>query len=99
MRLALIVATVLVAGCDDPYRWPGHWDAAQVNELNLAVQASDWRDVAAGHGDPGSDGQEAAAAVDRLRKGAIKPLASGTVSDIASGSTGASWGAPATPSN
>jgi hypothetical protein len=98
MRLSLIIAVGLLGGCNDPYRWPGHWDAAQVNELNLAVQASDWRDLAAGHGDPGSDGQEAAAAVDRLRKGVIKPLASGTVSDIASGST-ASSAAAAPPSN
>lgn len=89
--LLALLAAAFLGGCVEPYEQPAHWDASQVNQLNLAAQVSDWHDLLQGHGDPGSDGQEAAAAVDRLRKGNVKALVAATVSDIASqGGAGAS---------
>ena len=90
MRPVLAVtAALLLAGCNDPYQWKAHWDAPQTNLLNQAAQAENWRDLDVGFGDPGSDGQEAAAAVDRLRHGTVKALSQSTISDIAAGSSAA----------
>lgn len=90
---------LLLAGCSDPYGWhPGYWNAEQVNLANFAVQAADPRDIARGHGDGGSDGQEAAAAVARLRNGTVKPLPSLDIAGVGP-SVGSTAGAAATPAN
>ena len=95
MRTVWILAGVLMlGGCNDPYNWPHHWNASAANLANIAAQTADWRDLDVGHGDPGSDGQEAAAAVDRLRRGLVKPLANVTASDIAAQSSTAPPAAP-----
>ena len=84
MRIFLTLLCVcLLGGCGDPFLWQHSWDAEEVNQANLAAQASDWRDLARGHGDPGADGQEAAVAVERLRRGTIKPLASTEITSVA----------------
>ncbi len=94
MRPLLIAAPLLLlAGCHDPFDWPGTWNASQVNAVNVAAQAADWRDLARGHGDPGADGQEATAAVDRLRRGAVRALPDTSTSDLPG-----QVGAPAAPS-
>jgi hypothetical protein len=94
-RSRCFVACLLLAGCGDPFLRPGSWDASQANQLNLAAQAADWRDLARGRGAPGSDGQQAAAAVERLRRGAVKPLPAATVSSIAAQGAEAPAAAPA----
>ena len=96
---APLLGAFLLGGCNDPFRWQGHWDAPQANLLNQAAQVENWRDLDVGYGDPGSDGQEAAAAVDRLRKGTVKPLAAGTVADIATQGSGTPAAAAPTPGN
>jgi hypothetical protein len=88
MKTASILAVLFVlGGCSDPYARPHSWNATQANLANLAAQTADWHDLDIGHGDPGSDGQEAAAAVDRLRHGNVKPLPNVTASDISSQTT------------
>lgn len=94
-RITCFAACLLLAGCGDPFLRPGTWDASQANQANLAAQAVDWRDLARGRGAPGSDGQQAAAAVERLRRGAVKPLPATTVSSIAAQSSEAPAAAPA----
>ena len=93
----VLPALGLLGGCQEPFDATGTWNPAQVNQLNVAAQAADWHDLAYGHGDPGADGQEAAAAVDRLRKGTVKSLAAATVSDVASQSAGGGSSSPAAP--
>ena len=95
-KALLLLGLCQLAGCADPFSWPHSWDAEQVNQVNLAVQAADWRDLARGHGDPGADGQEAAVAVERLRRGAVKPLPSTEISSVAA--QGNSNSSSATPS-
>ena len=81
--LSLGLSLCLLSGCGDPFLWQHSWDAEQVNQINLAVQAADWHDLAHGRGDPGADGQEAAVAVERLRRGMIKPLPSTEITSVA----------------
>ena len=93
---------LLLAGCADPYEWPHTYNVPQANQANLAAEAYDWRDLRRGHGDPGADGQEASAAVDRLRRGTVKELPLQQISDLpnptvaapAPGAAPSSGGAP-----
>ena len=94
LRALALSVLALVAGCADPFDRPDSWNFSESNRANLAAQAARWQDVGLGHGDPGADGQEAAAAVDRLRKGTVKALPSATVSDIAAQSTATAATAP-----
>lgn len=98
MKMLLACSVLcLVAGCSEPFRDQGRWDFEQSNQLNLAAQVSDWRDLAAGHGDPGADGQEAAAAVDRLRRGVPKQLPNLEISSVAPGGAATSAAPPVAP--
>jgi type IV pilus biogenesis protein CpaD/CtpE len=50
------------------------WHPSGANEINLAAMVANPSDLLQGVGMPNADGQEAAAAVLRLRAGHVKPL-------------------------
>ena len=95
-RSFTVVALAALVGCTGSFDEPYHWNTEQVNDVNRAAQVVDWRDLVQGHADPGSDGLEAAAAVDRLRRGLVKPLPTATVSDIATQGSAVPAAAPVT---
>jgi hypothetical protein len=91
-----ILLLVLLGGCAhdpfNPYEIPGTWRPLGANEQNLRIMAARPADVLGGVGDPGSDGQRAGHAVERLREGRVKPLPDSGVArliPIASGGAGA----------
>ena len=78
--LRCVVGLLLcLAACaqTDPLTAPGRWTPASVNEANLAVQLATPADLLEGQGSDGADGQQAVAAVARLRRGQLKALADG----------------------
>ncbi len=91
---AMLAAAALLAGCEQhPARYDnnsGEWHPNGANAANLAAMVADPLDLVRGHGDPGSDGAEAADAVRRLRTGQVAPVAA---SIMGSGGTGAGLGA------
>ncbi len=84
MRRAVRIAgeaalLALLWGCagPEPYDFPHTWRPTGANDANLAVMAGRPADLARGRGTGPTDAQVAAAAVDRLRTGRVKPLDSG----------------------
>lgn len=90
MRILLLA--VLLSGCAydpfDPYQVPGTWRPTGANEQNLRVMLARPTDALGGRGDPGSDGQRAAAAVERLRADNVKPLPESGVAKLSPTQTG-----------
>ena len=88
--LAAAVAAPL-AGCGpgyDPLTREGLWNPTHTNRANLALQVANPADLVRGTGTTVSDGQLAAAAVDRLRNDKVKKLPASDISSIAAGSSG-----------
>ncbi|MBE7210179.1 MAG: hypothetical protein INR65_04105 [Gluconacetobacter diazotrophicus] len=89
--LALTPAAALtLAGCDgvfDPYDRPGTLRADAATTANVSAMAANPYDLARGHGSPDTDGQAAAAAVERARRDAVTPLLSGGGAAALSGAT------------
>ena len=86
-----VALLALLSGCagPDPYNFPHTWRPTGANDANLAVMAVRPADLARGRGTGRADAQVAAAAVDRLRAGRVKPL------DTSSGSSGGAGGGAA----
>ena len=85
--LPLISATaglLLVAGCamTDPYQRPGMWRPMGSNEANFELQVARAADLVQGRGTTDTDGDAAAAAVDRLRQDKSRPLPQSGISKI-----------------
>ena len=76
VRLAAGSLLALLSGCagPDPYNFPHTWRPTGANDANLAVMAARPADLARGRGTAPADAQAAAAAVDRLRSGRVKPI-------------------------
>ena len=90
-RLSLGLTLFCAAGCDtlDPYRRAGLWRPNHANETNLARMVAVPGDLAFGAGDGAGDGQQAVAALDRLRAGKVKPLPDSGLAQIRLQSSGA----------
>ena len=94
----LVLATLMagtaitIAGCAaiDPYEKPGVWRPMGANDLNRELQVSRPTDLVQGRGVIDSDGQAAAAAVDRLRQDHVKALQDIDISGVGSSSGGSS---------
>ena len=84
-RRSVLLVLLGLAGCGDPYRTPGTWQASGVNDANLAAMTRDKADLVVGHEDPGSDAGLDAAAVTRLRQDRLRPLRRDTTSSLSSG--------------
>jgi hypothetical protein len=67
---------IFLTGCDalEPYDRVGAWRPTAVNDANLAVMAVNPGDLLRGQGTAASDGETAAAPIDRLRRDHVKPL-------------------------
>ena len=80
-----LILTSLCTGCaatDPMVAEPGRWTPNGANEANLIAQIADPGDLGRGRGVISADGQMAAAAVARLRKGHVKPLPDNDLSDV-----------------
>jgi type IV pilus biogenesis protein CpaD/CtpE len=89
----LVLATLLagtaisLASCAaiDPYERPGVWRPMGANDLNRELQVARPTDLVQGRGVTDSDGQAAAAAVDRVRADKVKALQDIDISGVGGG--------------
>lgn len=84
----LLLLPLALAGCGNPYQYPGTWHATGVNAANLAVMVVNKGDLVSGQGRPGSDAVLDDAAITRLYTDKVKPLA--TESTTSTGGSGGS---------
>jgi len=82
--ISAITAVLLVSGCaiTDPFQRPGVWRPMGANEANFELQVARAADLVQGRGTTDSDGDAAAAAVDRLRQDKAKPLLQSGISKV-----------------
>jgi hypothetical protein len=83
-RRLLCMLVLAVAGCDatDPYLRQGMWRPNGANEANLRAMVVSPADLVQGVRSPGGDGQQAAAALDRLRNDKIRPLPDSAIAKV-----------------
>jgi len=98
IHLISVGLLLAAAGCDttEPYKRIGAWNPNGANDTNLLAMVASPSDLVRGVGDGRGNAQMAAAAVDRLRRDAVKPLPMSGISQITA--TGAA-GTPATPAS
>lgn len=86
----LLTLAGTLACCDltDPYVRPGEWHPLGANSENLRAMVADPHDLYAGRGTTISPGDQAAAAVMRLRLDQVKPLPASSLSDLKVNDTG-----------
>jgi len=67
-RLVMWLVLAALTGCaaTDTYRRPGTWHPDGANAANIAAMAANPEDLVHGRGSPGSNGELAARAIDRL---------------------------------
>jgi type IV pilus biogenesis protein CpaD/CtpE len=97
LRVGFIaLSAASLAGCAfmDPFERPGMWRPNGANDVNLELQAARPADLLQGRGTTDSDGQTAAAAVDRLRHDRVKELPQTGVSGVGAGGGGGGGSAP-----
>ncbi len=58
------------------------WTPNGANESNIAAQVANPTDLVQGRAATGGDGEQAAAAILRLRTGHVKPLPDSAISDL-----------------
>ncbi len=90
-KLAAAGSLFWLAACSpatDPLYRDGLWEPSHVNRANLTLMVANPADLARGTGTTGSDGQTAAAAVDRLRNDKVKKLPAADIAAIATGNSG-----------
>ena len=89
-RQLLCIAALGVAGCDamDPYRREGMWRPSSANEANLRAMVASPSDLVRGVSSADGDGQQAAAALDRLRNDKVRRLPDSDIAKIVPISSG-----------
>jgi hypothetical protein len=96
ISLAALAAGVAMTlgGCAvmDPYERPGVWRPMGSNDLNRELQVARPTDLVQGRGTTDSDGQTAAAAVDRLIHDRVKGLQDIDISGVGASGGGSSGG-------
>jgi hypothetical protein len=91
-RLAACASLFGVAACGpayDPLLREGLWYPDHANRANLVATVANPADLVRGSSSSGTDGQLAAAAVERLRNDKLKPLPASDVADVTASSSGA----------
>lgn len=80
----LVLAAAPLAGCveNDPLVRPGLWRPTGANAADLALQVANPGDLVRGQGAVTTDGQLAAAALDRLRNDKLKKLPDSNISGL-----------------
>ena len=89
--LAALGTLLALSACGpqfDPLSREGLYQPLHINRANLALQVANPADLVRGTGRSSSDGQLAAAAVDRLRTDKVKKLPASDVANISVGSSG-----------
>jgi hypothetical protein len=89
LSAAIVPATIgllgILAGCaaTDPLLNQNDWHPSGVNEMNIAAQVANPADLIHGR-EPtgGTDGEQAAAAITRLRTGHVKALPDSAITDL-----------------
>ena len=89
--LGLLTLLGLLAGCTEtePYERAGQWNPIGANAANLRAMVADPHDLELGRGAGPFAGDMGAAAVARLRAGAVHPLPSSAISGVRTTDTGA----------
>ena len=103
ISLLLVTSGFILSGCGpdfDPLTREGLWTPGHVNRTDLVMQAANPSDLTSGKGSPTADGQEAAAAIERLRQGKVKKLQDSGISQISvqGSSSGGDTAAPTSSS-
>lgn len=82
--LACFGLLLMLAACDatDPYKREGIWRPNHANDANLRAMVVSPSDLARGVEATGSDGQQAAAALDRQRQDKVRLLPDSAVAKI-----------------
>lgn len=98
-RMPILLVLLAATGCSlpDPFDRPGTWRPTGANEANLRVMVANPADLRRGEDSAPADGNTAAAAVDRLRQGRVKPLPESAISRVGGGSGGLGAGAAPAP--
>jgi|SRR5579863_7416630 hypothetical protein len=94
MRLLLgAISVLLMVGCDatDPYQRDGTWRPNDANEANLRAMVASPSDLVRGVPSQ-SDGQQAAAALDRYRNDKVRLLPDSAIAKITPVSSGTQQG-------
>jgi hypothetical protein len=98
LRFCIVASIACLSGCaglagvTDPYQRAGTWTPAHANEANLQAMVANPADLMHGRGDDTAIGQTAAAAVERLRAGKVRPLPDSGVAEVKVISSGAASG-------
>jgi hypothetical protein len=90
MPLLMLALTLACCTRTDPDVRAGEWHPLGANAANLRAMVANQSDLYAGHGAVLSPGDEATAAVVRLRLDQTKPLEASSLSDIKTSDTGSS---------
>jgi type IV pilus biogenesis protein CpaD/CtpE len=77
-----ILALLSACAATDPLLNPNDWRPNGANEANIAAQVADPRDLTHGRAASGTDGEQAAVAVQRLRAGKVKALPDSGISEV-----------------
>ena len=95
-RTLICLALLGLAGCAamDPYQRQGDWRPNNANDDNLRVMVVSPSDLVRGVGSQGGDGQQAAAALDRLRNDKVRRLPDSDIAKVTTVSNGGSQGGP-----
>jgi type IV pilus biogenesis protein CpaD/CtpE len=94
MRLLLgAIVVLLMVGCDatDPYQRDGMWRPNNANEANLRAMVASPSDLVRGVASQ-SDGQQAAAALDRYRNDKVRLLPDSAIAHVTPVSSGTQQG-------
>ena len=95
-RLLLCILVFGAAGCGviDPYQREGTWRPNDSNEANLRAMVAVPSDLVRGVASTEGDGQQAAAALDRLRNDKVRKLPDSGLAQVTPVSSGGSQGSP-----
>ncbi len=93
LRFLLCVAVLALGACGlmdamDPYQREGMWRPNNANEDNLRAMVVSPSDLVRGVPSEGSDGQQAAAALDRVRNDKMRVLPDSAIAKVTPVSSG-----------
>jgi type IV pilus biogenesis protein CpaD/CtpE len=93
IRLLLCVTVLALSACGltdmmDPYKREGMWRPNNANEDNLRAMVASPSDLVRGVSSNGSDGQQAAAALDRAREDKMRRLPDSALAKVTPVSSG-----------
>jgi type IV pilus biogenesis protein CpaD/CtpE len=92
-QLLCVAVLMLLTGCDaaDPYLREGVWRPNNANEVDLHAMVASPSDLVRGVSSL-SDGQQAAAALDRYRNDKVRPLPDSSIAKVVPISSGTQQG-------